>query len=223
MRRTYFTSGPYTEIRALDNYIPWVVRSAPVGSASFEGARAARALTTLERYLGWSALQQVLAELRSKIDERGASPDALITLAEELSGRDLAWARELFRAERHYDFAVDRVDAQPISGAHRSIVVVSQRGNGAFGPLTLRIAFADGQEIIETWRPGRDSAEFVYEAGAPVSEAVIDPDRVAAVDENRANNVFATDNNAAGDTARAWAMRWGMWLQDRLLLWSALL
>jgi hypothetical protein len=225
LRRTYFTSGPYTEVRSLYGLVPWVVRSVPVGPEA-EMSRAAIALTTLERHLGWAALQQVLAEWRARADAESASTDTLIDVAQELTGRPLDWARDLFRPERLYDFVVESLDVRPLTvrDGYRSRVVLASRGagTGTVAAVMLRVVFADGQQIMETWRPA-DRTEFIYEAGAPVQEVVLDPDRVFVVDSARENNLLVAGTEQASLAARSWAARWGVWLQDRLLLLSSLL
>ena len=82
------------------------------------------------------------------------------------------------------------------------------------GPLEVLVRFADGSEIRERWeaatRPSND-----YESRSPAVSAEIDPDRVLWLDRNPANNQRTLTDTSRG--AMAWAARWSVWLQDRLL------
>ncbi len=239
MREAYSGEGSY-ELRFFRGAVPWVVRSVRAGLGGPGDERAIRAFVTLERYLGWPVLQQSLSEFRTRHAGAPGSPQQFLTVAGEVSGRDLDWMNSLFDASQTYDYGIERVDVQRGSGeANRVEVVVRRYGNGQFTGssqqrsgafesgrgVTIVVSFADGQQITEVW-DGRDAERrFVYDATVPVVAAVVDPDHTIAVDAVRANNVLRMSGPAEASSrmvAATWAVRWAGWLQDRLLLWSAL-
>jgi hypothetical protein len=239
MREAYSGEGSH-ELRFFGGAVPWVVRSVRAGLGGPGDERAIRAFVTLERYLGWPVLQQSLSEFRARHAGAPGSPQQFLTVAGEVSGRDLDWMNGLFDASETYDYGIERIDVQRGSGeANRVEVVVRRYGNGQFSGssqqrsgafesgrgVTIVVSFADGQQITEVW-DGRDAERrFVYDATVPVVSAVVDPDHTITVDAVRANNVLRMSGPAEASSrmvAATWASRWAGWLQDRLLLWSAL-
>lgn len=224
----------------LDGRMAWRIRSVRAGSPRAGSTRPVRALMTIERYLGWPTLELAIADVRTRFAGRPASSSDLLRVTSSHAGRDLSWMEPLFDAATIYDYAIDRVDARTSGGRYESNVTVKRVGNGVFSgtstPRTgafesgrgvvVQVTFADGHTITETW-DGRDTERhFRYESAAPVTSAVVDPDGILVVDETRANNVWTAEHAAprAGidPAAVAWSTRWAVWLQDRLLLWSAL-
>jgi hypothetical protein len=239
MREAYSGEGAF-ELRFFDGALPWAVRSVRTGLGERGSERAIRAFVTLERYLGWPVVQQSLAEFRARHVDGDASPARFLAVAGDVSGRDLDWMYTLFDASRSFDYGIERIDVQPAGGsASRVEVIVRRYGDGQFTGssrpragafesgrgVTVLVSFADGQEITEVW-DGRDAERrFVYEAAVPVVSAVVDPDNTIAVDSRRANNVLRMGGAGGEQTNRVavtWAVRWAGWLQDRLLVWSAL-
>jgi hypothetical protein len=237
IREVYSEERP-VELRFFAETVPWVVRGVR-GSPPLAAERMVLALITLERYLGWSTLQQSLADWRTRNAGAPTSAEGLIAVASDLTGRDLSWMNGLFDPSQSYDYGVDRIDRPDgASSIGRVEVVVKRYGTGEFTGsamprkggfesgrgVTLTVAFADGQEMVESW-DGRDvERRFVYESPVAVVSAVVDPDNVIAVDTARANNELHVGNAPAmnREAGLAWTLRWGTWLQDRLLLWSAL-
>jgi hypothetical protein len=224
-----------------DGRVVWPIRSVRVGSPRPASTRAVRALMTLERYLGWPVLQLALAGLESRNAAQTATPSDLLSVTSSIAGRDLSWMQPLFDSKTIYDYGIDRVELHAGGNRYESEVVVKRYGAGVFAGtskpradsfesgrgVVLHVEFADGQSIVETW-DGRDGERrFRYESAAPVALAIVDPEGVIVVDEVRANNIWSareTSRPAGIDPiAIAWSARWATWLQDRLLLWSALL
>ena len=241
LARDVYADDSGIALRFLDDRVPWVVRGVTPGSPPPRSGRALLALMTLERYIGWPVLQQALAELRVRAAATAVDGADLLAVAGEISGRSLSWMEGLFDESLVYDYGIDRVETRKSSAAAAyEIEIVARRyGDGQFtgsvrpraGPfesgrgIALRVVFADGQEIDDTW-DGRDAQRrFVYESAAPVVSVTLDPAAVIAVDTSRANNSFAVpqERDAANLAALAWSARWAGWLQDRLLLWSVLL
>jgi hypothetical protein len=178
--------------------------------------RTARALLTLERHLGWAALQPALLALRSRTRAAEVTASDLIRILEELTARDLGWARGLFDPRQVYDHAVDDVRVERIGESrYRSTVVLRRLGEGSVGPLTLRVRFADGQQRDDVWDARQRAGEMIYESASPLVEAILDPDAALAVETARENNHRSIDEDAG--LLRRWARR----LQPRLPAVSA--
>jgi hypothetical protein len=233
MREAYSGDG-YVETRYFWGAAPWVTRGLPPGLAG--SGRSFRALLTLERYLGWPLLQQALLAFRERYASEPATPAQLVAFAEEFSLRDLSWLLPIFDPAVTFDYGIDRVASRPVDGGHRVEVVARRFGDGQFtgtsasrvGPyeagrgLRIVVTFADGQQVVDRW-DGRDQQRrLVYDSPTPPVSAAIDPDEVLAVDTATANNWLRVSRGNA-HTSVAWAARWATWLQDRLLLWSALI
>ena len=229
------------ERRWLGGLVPYALRSVPIEGpdaqlarlpATPEAVRTAAALFTLERYLGWATLQQVLSAFAERAQ---AGPVTVVNLFETLdtvSGRDLRWFQdEVFRSARTFDYGVDRLTTAPATRAASfdTSVVVRRYGDAVFagtgqaptgpyqssGPLEVLVRFADGSEIRERWDGRAASVQYDYESRSPAVSAEIDPDRVLWLDRNPANNQRMLTDTSRG--AMAWAARWSVWLQDRLL------
>ena len=212
----------------LDGAIVWPIRTVRIGSPPPHSSRETLALMTLERYMGWAVLQRTLAEWRARFAGRSASASDLLQLAGEISGRHLQWMDGLFDRARTYDYGIDRVETRQASqSTHRVDIVTRRYGDGTFAGrgLTIAVTFADGQEMVDVWDGRAAEHRLTYESTAPLISAAIDPDGIVVVDRVRANNLWTADasrRNRAGSAAFAWTVRWSAWLQDRLLLWSAL-
>ena len=229
------------ERRWLGGLVPYALRSVPIEGpdaqlarlpATPEAVRTAAALFTLERYLGWAALQQALSAFAERAQTGPVTVANLFETLDAVSGRDLRWFQdEVFHSTRTFDYGVDRLSTTPASRAASfdTSVVVRRYGDAVFagtsqaptgpyqstGPLEVLVRFADGSEIRERW-DGRDgSVQYDYESRSPAVSAAIDPDRVLWLDRNPANNQRTLADASRG--ALAWAARWSVWMQDQLL------
>jgi hypothetical protein len=85
-------------------------------------------------------------------------------------------------------------------------------------PVELRVDFADGRSVVETW-DGKDRwKRFSYTDASKVVRAVVDPGNKIALDVDRGNNVWIADTGPAERAATKWAARWMFWLQNLLEL-----
>jgi hypothetical protein len=101
-------------------------------------------------------------------------------------------------------------------GLFESRVTVVRQG-GVRLPVELRVEFADGRSVTETW-DGRDRwARFSYE-GAKVLRAVVDPRHRIAIDVDPSNDEWVSDGRPARRAATKWAARYLFWLQNLLEL-----
>lgn len=193
--------------------------------------RMVRGLQTLERYVGWPAMAQALAAMRAG----NRNPIALDDFAATLSvtrGADLTkLVDELFRAGAGFDYAIENVAVRAVGGGlFETTLTVIRRGSGVFAAVTdgdrepnlpLLLRFADGTELRD-WSDGAaSSSALTYTAKTPLVYAVIDPEITLLLDENRANNTFATALPRKPLAIRL-ALHWMSWLQQTMLACAAL-
>ena len=240
-----YAGGHVYEQRLFGGIVPYVFLGVPVqgfdawlarDDRRADVTRVARALSTLERYLGWGTLQQVLAAYALRRRAGPATAEDFYAILTEVSGRDLTWfVDDAFRSPKAFDFGIAAFDSRPIDGRnppYLTTVVARRYGEASFagtsrtrepafassGPLAVVVTFADGHEVREGW-DGRDAeVRFEYESRALATAATVDPDRVVRLDSHPANNRRTLGEARRG--AVAWAARWGIWLQDALLSYA---
>jgi hypothetical protein len=87
--------------------------------------------------------------------------------------------------------------------------------------VEVRVEFADGREVRESWDGQYRWTRYRYR-GAKVRAAEIDPDGKIALDVDPGNNSWADNEPVARRAASKWAMRWMFWLQNLLELHTLL-
>jgi hypothetical protein len=215
---------------------PW--RAAPAGDGS-DAERAHVALATLERYLGWPALQSALLAFRQDAAHGRRSLADLASLLSAQRGRDLTWFfDEAFRADRRFDYAVADLRSAAAAddpGAFDTTVHLVRHGNAVFAgtsqapadgtgrarSLPVAVSFEDGTEIVDWWDGREPTAELAYRSRSRAVSAIVDPEVFLLLDDDRRNNMQAV----AVPDARAVrpALHWLIWLQDLVLTVAAIL
>lgn len=250
------------EARYFGGLVPWAIRAlrldrqtAGIGRATYRrqhdadlrdgdpslrdarSAKVAAALLTLERYIGWPALQRGLSLATERYRGRAMSTDDFARTIGDASDRDLTWFfNPLFNDASRWDYSVASVATEPRRDACgpgpciRSTIIVERLGNAMFSgtihrptgefesgrAIEIEIDFADGQKVTDRWDGRAASKTIVFDGPSPVTRASIDPRDVLALDLTRLNNTratTATDSNAV----ITWSARWTVWLQDLLL------
>lgn len=212
-------------------------RSAPADDGG-DADRAAAALVTLERYVGWPAMQQGLRALHAQA--AGApTPQALRHILEIQRGTSLAWFFEsAFRRDVRYDYAIDTLVSASngaIDGRQTTVVGLrrladgvfsgaDRASGGAFGdakPLLVRVTFADGARVDTRWDGREPRAELRFEAATPAVLASVDPDGMLQLDADRSNNRRSLVPAGVEPGTRLSA-QWWLWLQGLMLTCAAL-
>lgn len=201
--------------------------------------RVALALHTLERFLGWPAMQQALATLQVRWRAGDVRASDLVAIISEQRGTDMQWFfDEALRPGARFDYGIASFSSEPqphMPAEFQTRISLRRFGNGVFagtsaprGPLqsarSLKVLtrFEDGT-AIEEWWDGRDAAlEFVYAGPSRAVSSSVDPEAVLLLDEDRSNNTRVTRAEMTPTGARLTAS-WLIWLQDVMLLSSALL
>ncbi|MGE0866658.1 MAG: hypothetical protein AB7P34_22375 [Vicinamibacterales bacterium] len=204
-----------------------------------QAQRAALALHTLERYLGWAAMQQAVEAFQARWQSEAAGPADLAAIVSAQRGIDLHWFfDQAFRVDARFDYGLASFSSEPTSdtdGEFETRVSLQRFGDAVFAgtseareplqagrSLKVRTRFENG-EAIDDWWDGRDETmELVYRGPARAAWSSVDPGAVLLLDGNRANNTRSMTAPWTGGVARLAAV-WMVWLQDVMLASSALL
>jgi hypothetical protein len=193
-------------------------------------------LRTLEHYLGWETLQEILSTFFQRYRFRHPVPRDFLAVADEVSGQDLGWFfDQVFFGSDSFDYAIQSVDSFPVGPAgwverdgervyveplgddadsYRTEVVVERRG-GAWFPVDVLLVFEDGSDLRLRW-PGQERWKLIVEERpARLAHAVVDPEHVLQLDLNYTNNSMRREPDSKLPALK-WGARWMIWLQDLL-------
>ncbi len=229
-----FPDGRPFELRLFGGFVPYAVRDIPAPTGPDPSNRAALVLLTLERYIGWPAVEEALSDFAPEW-RRGAGRAELIGDINRAAGRDLSWFyAAAFDAGATYDFSIGELTSEATAhGQYRTTVVARRLGSAPFpgtaalsapfgsrGAIGIDVTFAGGALVHEQWDGREDSVKYTYESHSPAVSAAIDPDDVIALDIRRENN---RRDLSAGPAAGRWKppLRWLAWVQDLLLTYSS--
>lgn len=169
-------------------------------------AKPATLLFTLENYLGWETMHQVLRTYYDRWRFRHPTTRDFIAVAEEVAGMDLGWFFD------QYVYGVAVVDyevaslhsskAEPPEGTeddwYESRVTIHRKRDGVF-PQTLLVRFEDGSEERLAWDGVDEWKRFAFHKATRAAEAYLDPDNAVRLDVNRLDNrkIAEEDNTLA--------------------------
>jgi aminopeptidase N len=178
-------------------------------------------LNTMERWLGWPALQRVMSSFFNDFQFKHPTPDDFFSTVNRVSGQDLGWFfDQVYRSSNVFDYGVEDLKSAAEDGGHRTTVTVRRYGEAIF-PVAVRVTFEGGDQVTEQW-DGRDRWKlYTYSRPARALSAQVDPDRVLLLDVNYTNNSRTLDAHGAA-AATKWSAAWMVWLQDCLLSWAML-
>jgi hypothetical protein len=198
-------------------------------------------LATLENFLGWDTLQEILSTFFERWKFGHPAPEDFFAVADEVSDQDLGWFfDQVYWSSEEFDYAIESVVSKPVAvegmvgqsgdleyvegpadddsdgtgGPYRTEVVVRREGGGVF-PVDVLMVFEDGEEVRDSWDGRYRWIKFVEERPAKLEYAVVDPDFILQLDTNRTNNSRLRESQATLPTVK-WTTRWVLWLQDFL-------
>lgn len=191
---------------------------APSRPASFEHdpvmIRTALVVASLERELGWPALQGALRAVA------GAASAPVVETIERATGRELRRAFELAGSDARLA-GVTTSDGGECSVKPCLINRATLEG-GAGVPFPLQVRFEfEGNAAATVWWDGREDV-IAFESTTPVTRVRLDPERVWLLDQDLSNNDYRAVTPPA-PSARRWMARWILWLQDVTLMTTAIL
>jgi Peptidase family M1 domain len=179
-------------------------------------------LNTMERWLGWPTLQQIMSTHFSRWKFKHPKPQDFFDIANEVSGRDLSgYFDQVYRSSDAFDYGIQDFRSDKDGDKYRTLVVVRRYGEAIF-PVDVRVTFTDGKQVTEHW-DGKDRWHlYTYSWAQRAVTAQADPDRVLLLDVNLTNNskALAPLDRFGPKAATKWSLKWMVWLQDCLLTWS---
>ena len=193
----------------------------PGTASAISYSKTALWMHTLERMIGWPALQRVMSTYFSRWAFKHPKPDDFFAIASEAGGRDLTpYFDQVHRSSAVFDYSLDVLRSEPGKDANtfHTLAVARRLGDGVFA-VDVRVVFENGEETRWRW-DGRDRWR-AFEIDKPVRAAYaqVDPDHVLLLDLSYSNNSF-TLRPQAHAAARKWSLAWLVWLQDQLLTYG---
>jgi Peptidase family M1 domain len=176
-------------------------------------------LNTMERWLGWPAVQRTLSTFFTRWQFKHPKPQDFFDIASETAGRDLTpFFDQVYRSSDAFDYGIQELRSDRENGRYRTTLVVRRYGEAVF-PVDVRVTFDNGEQVTEHW-DGRDRwRQYVYDRDAKARSAEADPERVLLLDVNVTNNSRTLQPKGLR-AATKWSLKWMVWLQDCLLSWS---
>jgi hypothetical protein len=207
---------------------PWRFAAVHRGSPA---RRTADALRTLERLIGWPAMQQALFELRARAAGGPMPPEMLGAVLAEQRGVPMQWfVRDLVRGGNTIDYAVAGVQSDGVDGTTRTTVTVHRRGGvfagsdapGQAGSVPLLIRFEDGSEVRSFVDGRAERSAAAFDSSSPARSATIDPDLVMLIDADRSNNARFPHGAPRDPIGLRLVLNWVIWLQHAMLTYTAI-
>ena len=265
-RRFLKGAHSFDGVRLFGRAVPWTFQLLPLGRSTaglgraeflnrdqrlpsarrlpldFSAATARTALTfgTLERYVGWPALQGSLRALAAPATPVLSSSETLTRALSASLGQDVSWLfAQALDPVRHFDYALQgftsQSDGQPCAATpcFRTQVTVIRRGEalftgtsaspvGAFeagDAMELAVEFSDGGVAFARWDGRGASRVFEFESSTPAVVARLDPNRVLLLDANYLDDVRRA-RSVSNVPIGKWVAQWLVWLQDAMLIYS---
>jgi hypothetical protein len=212
---TAYRSNPTVDVQSTPSFRYWPRTSTPMTYA-----KPALWLHTLERAIGWTTVQRILATFFERWKFKHPKAGDLFQVANEVTGRDLTpFFDQVYRGSVVFDYGVDDVaGAETDDGTFSNDVVVRRHGDGIF-PVTILATLANGEQRRFAWDGAGRWHRVTFEHASRVVSAQVDPDQILVLDMNFTNNSFTTAP-ASARAATKWAAIWLVWLQDQLLTWA---
>ena len=206
--------------------------------ASITYSKTALALHTLEGYLGWDTVRNILSTYYERWQFRHPKPDDFFAIVNEVSGQDMTWFfDQVYRGSNEFDYglrrltsAVDRaggyfdsddglvVGERASEGMFLTTVVAERYGEATF-PVDVVTTFANGSTARERWDGLARRVVYSYDRDSRAVSAEVDPGQVLRLDVRRTNNSITTEPMGEAVSLK-WALKWLVWMQDMLLTYG---
>jgi len=191
----------------------------PASGGSITYNKTALWLNTMERWLGWPALQRILSTHFDRWKFRHPTPHDFFEVTTEVLGRDIGWFfDQVYRSSDIFDYGIQELKSAREQDHYRTTVVARRYGEATF-PVDVKVTFTTGEPALEHWDGKARWKLFTYERAAQAVSAEVDPNHVLLLDVNLTNNSKSLAPNG-GRAATKWSMKWMVWLQDHLLSWA---
>ncbi len=193
----------------------------PATAGSITYNKTALWLNTMERWLGWPALQRIMTTHFARWKFRHPRPQDFFAVTAEVLGKDIGWYfDEVYRSSNVFDYGIQdfRSVKDRDRDQYRTSVVVRRAGEAHF-PVVLLVTFRNGERVTEHWQGVERWKLYTYDRPTQALSAQIDPDRILLLDVNVTNNSSAIEPRGR-TAATKWSSKWMIWLQDCLLSWA---
>jgi hypothetical protein len=168
--------------RYFGGFVPWVFRDIPLERQVDEGLAGYRAqaesdaeatpsfrywpstggnityfktalwLHTLEKWLGWPALQRAMSAYFDRWKFRHPEPTDFFQSLNAAAGRDLTpFFDQAYRGSNTFDYGVQLLTSTPAGSGHFRTTVVIRRFGEAIFPVDVLTTFSDGSKKTEQW------------------------------------------------------------------------
>lgn len=193
----------------------------PASGGSITYNKTALWLNTLERWLGWPAMQRIMSAHFARWRFKHPKPADFFSVASEVAGRDLTpFFDQVYRSSNVFDYGVQELQSERDGDRYHTSVVVRRHGEAIF-PVEVDVVFKNGERATEQW-DGTDRWKlYTYDRPSQALSAQVDPNRVLLLDANYTNNSMTLEPRG-GAAAMKWSLAWMVWLQECLLSWAAL-
>jgi hypothetical protein len=183
-------------------------------------SRGAHAFASLERLIGQPRL---VGALRSVAEQRPRSDEEVSRLLNDALGQDVSWLFASVDPANALNYAIANVviEACAPSPCLRVRVAVVHYGAAWFDPIDVRVEFDGGQSAEARWDGRSPSRSLVFEGPSNPVRIVVDPEARNLMDDNLLDQSrqFYTSTNVP---LTKWVARWLVWLQDAMLVTSAI-
>jgi aminopeptidase N len=193
----------------------------PATGGSITYNKTALWLNTLERLVGWPALQRAMATQFDTWSFKHPKPGDFFASVNAATGQNLDWYfDQVYRSSNVFDYGVQELASRRDGDLYRTTVVVRRYGEATF-PVDVLVTFRNGERVTERWDGHDRWKAYAYDRVEPAVSAQVDPNRVLLLDVNYTNN--SRTLSPRGDAAaQKWSLTWMVWLQDCLLSWGIL-
>jgi peptidase M1-like protein len=247
-----FGSSNYLTRRYFGGFIPWVFHDIRVKREWDEGLAGYRAqaesdaeatpsfrywpstggnityfktalwLHTLERWLGWPALQHAMSTYFDRWQFRHPQPADFFQAVAEAAGRDMTpFFDEVYRGSNTFDYGVQQLTSTPAGKDRFRTTVVARRFGEAVFPVDVVTTFNDGSKKSERWDGVERRIIYRYDGNVRARSVEVDPNHVLMLDVNYTNNSRTLDSRADAASLK-WSLKWIAWLQDLLVTYASL-
>ncbi len=220
---------------------PWTAGLGPQvpPDADVLTSRVALAFGTIERLVGWPAVEAALAALAPRAAAGPMAPGEFDEVISSATGYPLSWLMEPARQGHRFDYAIDGVTAASCDGrpCWRTTVVIANRGEAAFSgangdgsydpyeqgdALVVLLRFEGGAEVTARWDGRGPSRTFEFESATPPVEVQLDPAGLLLLDRNALDHSWRAEADTSVPLTK-WLAWWLLWMQDAILSHTALI
>jgi Peptidase family M1 domain len=212
---------PYRRDAKSDEQSTPTYRYYPASAGSISYNKTALWLNTMERWLGWPALQKIMSMHFERWKFKHPKPRDFFDVTTEVLGRNIGWYfDQVYRSSNVFDYGVQELRSSREQDHYRTMLVVRRYGEATF-PIDVRVTFRSGEPAVERWDGKERWKLFSYDRPGEAISAEVDPNRVLLLDVNTTNN-SRTLEPKGGTAATKWSLKWMVWLQDLMLTWAFL-